>query len=464
MAVDRSVLPVPGPDAPFAPPTVVRHRLANGLEVRTVEHRSVPLVSLVLQVPRGGSGADPSGREGLASLAADMVDEGTGDRSALDVADALARIGASYSGRAGHDSAVFALSTLARFADRGAALLADLVLRPSLRTADLDRVRAQRLDRLRQMRDIPQAAAEREFLRLLYGAHPYGHQAIGNAASLAAITGDDLAGFHASAYRPSGACLVVAGAFSHDELLAVAERAFGGWDAPSPDAAALDAGPLDAGPPAIDQPPQPAGERLVVVPRPGAAQSEVWVGLLTARRSTPDYPALLVMNAILGGEFVSRLNTKLREEKAVTYVARTGFDWRAGLSPFLFQTRVETRATAEAAADAREEMAAIGSTRPPTGDELSMAIAALTRGFPRNFETVEQVARSVGRLALYGLPEDYFDRFVPAVRAVTSDDVVRVASQYLDADRLVTLVVGDHDQVGESLAALGLGEPVIRTT
>jgi zinc protease len=452
MAVDRSRLPEPGPDAPFTPPAVVRHRLANGLEVRTVEHRSVPMVSFALQAPHGGSAADPAGHEGLASLTADMIDEGTGERTAIDVADALARIGASYSGRAGHDSAVFALSTLTRFADRGAGLLADLVLRPSLRAVDLVRVRAQRLDRLRQMRDIPQATAEREFLRLLYGAHPYGHQAIGTVASIETLTDERVAAFHASAYRPAGACLVVAGDLTHDELRAVAERAFGDWSAPSP----------DPGPTAIDAPPRPPGERLVVVPRPGAAQSEVWVGLLTTRRATPDYPALLVMNAILGGEFVSRLNTKLREQKAVTYVARTGFDWRAGLSPFLFQTRVETRATAEAAADAREEMAAIGGERPPTPDELSMAIAALTRGFPRNFETVEQVARSVARLALYGLPDDYFERFVPAVRGVTGDDVVRVAAEYLRADDLVTLIVGDDDQVGDSLAALGLGAPVLR--
>ena len=453
MGVDRSALPPMGPDPPFRLPAVVRHHLANGLEVRTVEHQTVPLVSIVLHVPRGGSGSDPDGREGLAALTADMIDEGTGDLDAIDVSDALARIGASYTGRAGSDSAVFALSTLARHADRGAGLLADLVVRPSLREDDAERVRQQRLDLLRQLHDVPYAAAEREFLRVLYGAHPYGHPAIGRAGALRATTGDDIAEFHSSAYRPEGATLIVAGALAHEALARVAEHAFGEWTSPAsqPRPVATDREVV-----------QPRNGRLIVVPRAGAQQSELWVGVLTAPRATPDYPALLVMNAILGGEFVSRLNTKLREEKGITYVARTGFDWRAGLSPFLLQTRVETPATAEAIADARDEMGAIRARRPPLPDEMSVAVAALTRGFPRNFETVEQVARSVGRLAVYGLPDTYFEEFVPAVRAVTREDVTRVAEQYLDPVRLSTLVVGDHAAIAASLAGLGLGEPVLR--
>ena len=453
MGVDRSRLPAMGPDPPFRLPAVVRHRLANGLEVCTVEHHTVPLVSVVLHLPRGGSGSDPEGREGLAALTADMIDEGTGDLDAIDVSDALARIGASYTGRAGSDSAVFAVSTLVRYADRGADLLADLVVRPSLRDDDVERVRQQRLDRLRQLHDVPHAAAEREFLRVLYGAHPYGHPAIGRPGALRAVTGDDIAGFHESAYRPAGATLIVAGALAHEGLARVAERAFGAWTSPAsePQPVATDREVVS-----------PRFGRLVVVPRAGAQQSELWVGLLTAPRATPDYPALLVMNAILGGEFVSRLNTKLREEKGVTYVARTGFDWRVGLSPFLLQTRVETRATAEAIADAHDEMDGIRGRQPPTPDEMTMAVAALTRGFPRNFETVEQVARSVGRLALYGLSDTYFEEFVPDVRAVTREDVTRVAERYLDPVRLSTLVVGDHDAIAASLASLGLGEPLLR--
>ena len=453
MGVDRSQLPATGPDPVFTLPIVQKCHLANGLEVRTVEHRAVPLIGFVLQVRQGGAAADPAGREGLAAFTADMVDEGTGSLDAIGVSDALSCIGASFSGRAGADSAVFALSTLSRFADRGADLLANLVVRPSLRGEDTDRVRQHRIDRLRQLRNVPHAAAEREFLRMLYGTHPYGHQAIGRPESLAAVTGADIVGFHRTAYDPLRSTLIAAGSMSHEELLSVAERTFGEWPAAEHPPASV-----------MDRAPEPSGDRLVVVPRPGAAQSEVWVGLVTAPRSTPDYPALLVMNAILGGEFVSRLNLKLREQKAVTYVARTGFGWRVGPSQFLLQTCVQTGATAETIADAHEEMEAIGSHRPPTEDEMRMAKAALTRGFPRQFETIEQVAHAVGRLTLYGLPDSYFEDFVPAVRAVTCDDVACAAMKYLNPDRLLTLVVGDIDALAPSLAVLGLGEPVVRPT
>ena len=156
---------------------------------------------------------------------------------------------------------------------------------------------------------------------------------------------------------------------------------------------------------------QPAEPRrhVAVVAREGAAQSELRIGHLSARRDTPDYPALLVMNAVLGGQFVSRINLKLREEKGYTYGARTGFDWRRGLAPFSLQASVHTAATADAIRDSLNELEAIRGSRPPSDTEMALAKASLTRGYPRNFETAQQVARSVAQLALYGLPDTYFE-------------------------------------------------------
>jgi zinc protease len=188
--VDRSALPGLGPQPAFTFPGIQRHALSNGLRVRTVEHTSVPVVTFVLQV-EGGSGADPVTQEGLASLVADLVDEGTGDLSAIEVSDALARIGGDYDVDTGSDAISFSLTTLARFADRGAELLAGLLTRPSLRESDFTRVRQLRIDRLRQMKDVAPALAERAFLRLLYGFHPYGHTALGNEEGLRALTLDD---------------------------------------------------------------------------------------------------------------------------------------------------------------------------------------------------------------------------------------------------------------------------------
>jgi predicted Zn-dependent peptidase len=450
MGADRSRLPDVGADPSFTFPAIVRHTLPNGLAVRTVEHHSVPIVTFTLQID-GGSGADSAGREGLSAVVADMVDEGTGSMTAIDVSDALSRIGADYDVEVGADATVFTLTTLTRFAERGASLLADLTVQPSLRQEDFDRIRQLRLDRLKQLKDSAPATAERTFLRLVYGSHPYGHLAIGADAALRALSLEHVRSFHAQRFQPTRATLVIAGALSHQQLLDVAAR-FSEW--------ASESAPTSSPAPAsMVMPPMQPGARLALVHREGAAQSELRLGHLAAKRSTPDYPSLLVMNAVLGGQFASRINLKLREEKAFTYGARTGFDWHLGLSPFVLQASVHTAATAESIADSFAEIEGIRGSRPPTSDELALAKASLTRGYPRNFETTQQVARSVAQLALHDLPDTYFAEFVPRINVVSGDDVTRAAVAYLDTSKLATLIVGDHSAIADSLRALGLGEP-----
>jgi predicted Zn-dependent peptidase len=443
---DRSQAPAVGPDPDFRFPEIARHTLTNGLQVRTVHHDAAPVITFVVQV-EGGSGADPSGKEGLAAIVADMLDEGTGSLSAIDVSDALARLGADYDIDVAPDVTTLSLTTLTRFAGRGAALLSDLVTKPSFREHDFERVRQLRLDRLTQLKDLPPAVAERAFLRLLYGQHPYGHMPLGSAAALQRLSLEEAVAFHHDTFDPSQTTLVVGGPHPHGELLRIAEEAFGGW--------VMARGRPRAGSAAADVPAAPSGGGLAVLPREAASQSELRIGHLSVRRNTPDYPALIVMNAVLGGQFVSRLNLKLREEKGYTYGARTGFDWRRGMSPFELQTSVHTAVTAEAVRDSLAEIEAIRGARPVSDGELTLAKASLTRGYPRNFETVQQVARSVAQLALYSLPDSYFAEFVPKVNAVSAGDVTAAAARYLDPAKLTTLIVGDHSAIAESLSTLG---------
>jgi zinc protease len=448
MAADRSRLPDVGADPAFTFPAIEHHTLSNGLAVRTVEHHSVPVVTLALQVDCG-SGADPSGQDGLAAVVADMVDEGTGGMSAIAVSEALARIGADYDVDVGADVTVFSLTTLTRFAGWGAALLADMTIRPSLLEEEFLRIRQLRLDRLKQLKDSAPATAERAFLRLVYGSHPYGHLSVGADATLRGLSIDHVRAFHVRRFDPRRATLVVVGALPHEGLLEVARR-FDDWDGSGDGVTATPAAEIP--------PPAYPAARLAIVPREGAAQSELRVGHLAAPRTTPDYWSLLVMNAVLGGQFVSRVNLKLREEKAFTYGARTGFDWRRGLSPFVLQASVHTAATAESIADSLAEISDIRGSRPPTDAELALAKASLTRGYPRNFETTQQVARAVAQLALYRLPDTYFAEFGPNINAIDGNDVTRVASVYLDPAKLATLIVGDQSAIADSLGTLALGE------
>jgi predicted Zn-dependent peptidase len=446
MPVDRSRLPSLGPDVPFTFPEIRRRTLSNGLRVWTVEHRAVPLVSFLLLLPVGAA-ADPDDHPGLASLTGDMLDEGCGTLNALDVHDTLGRLGAHLDTEVGADATLLTLTSLARSAARGASLLAEMVAHPRLEQRDFDRVRELRLNRLVQLRDMPPALAERAFVGLLYPNHPYGHLAIGTEGALRALTLRDVAAFHARAYSPSLATVIAAGDAPHDRLAALVEDAFSDWAAPA------DARPAEGVPPA----PASRPDRLALLHRPGAAQSELRIGHVSVPRSTPDYHALLVLNMILGGQFVSRINMNLREDKGYTYGARTAFEFRRGPGPFVLQASVQSETTVEAVVESIAEIDAIRGKRPVTRQELETGRAALTRGYPRNFETAEQISRSAAQLALYGLPDDYFTTFVPKVLALDEGAITEAAARHLDPARLLTVIVGDREKVGPTLARLELG-------
>jgi zinc protease len=447
VTVTRSRLPEPGPTRPFAFPAIEKSRLPNGLAVWTVHHPQVPIVALMLLVRRGAA-SDPVGKEGLAAVTADMLDEGTGDRSAIEMHEALARLGAQFDTDIGSDATVASVTVLSRFAGGALSLLSDVLVRPALREDDFARVRQLRLHRLTQIRDMPGAVADRAFLRLLYGVHPYGHSPIGSEAALASMTADDVRQFHAQAIRPSAATLIAVGDCDHAEIARLASESFADWIGTDGAAAQSDGMP-------------PQGARINVVPRPRAPQSELRIGHVSAARDTPDYHALVVANTILGGQFVSRINLNLRERKGVTYGARTAFEFRRLPGPFVLQVSVQTTATAMAIEESIGEIAGIRGARPATPEELSLGIAALTRGYARNFETADQIARAAMQLALYDLADDYFAQFVPRIEAVTADDVSQVMARHVDPARLTTLIVGDIDAIGQDLGRLGLGDPVV---
>lgn len=449
MAVDRSALPPLGSLPPFAFPVIDKRRLASGLRVWTVEHRAVPLVCVLVLVRRGAA-ADPPGQEGLAAIVGDLLDEGCGDLDALALHEALGRIGAQLDTEVGSDATLLGLTMLSRFAGRGVALLADMVRRPRLDLRDFERVRDLRLNRLLQIRDMPPALADRAFTELVYGAHPYGHLPIGSEDTLRAMALESVRGFHAGAYVPANVTIIAAGDGTHAELAALVGGVFGDW-APG-DGTAMD----DE---AVLQTPAAPDARLGLLNKPGAAQSELRMGHISIARSDPDYLRLLVLNMVLGGQFVSRINMNLREDKGFTYGARTGFEARRGPGPFLLQASVQSDATAEAIGESIAEITAIRGERAVTRQELETGRATLTRGYPRNFETAEQVARAAAQMALHDLPDDYYTTFVPRVLAIDEAAVTDAAARHLDPARLLTVVVGDRDRIGPTLAPLGLGAP-----
>jgi predicted Zn-dependent peptidase len=445
---DRTRLPAPGPSPTFRFAQVDKGELQNGLSLRSAEHRGLPVVTLMLVLP-GGAAADFEGYEGLAAITADMVDEGTGNLTAIDVNFEFARIGAQFETEVTADATVFTVTCLTRYAHRALTLLADCLVRPRLESDDFERVRQLRLTRLVQIRDLPSAIADRAFMQVVYGTHPYAHMALGTEESLRQLSLERVRQFHGSFYGPSKATLIAAGDLTAGELREMASSAFAQWQGAPTHV-------IDDG--AVTPPPLAPVHQLVLVDKPGAAQSEIRIGCVGLSRSTPDYHALIVLNMVLGGQFVSRINMTLRQEMGLTYGARTSFDFRRGRGPFLLQTSVQISGTADALATSLAEVRAIRDERPPTADEVDVAKAALTRGYPRNFETAEQVARAIAQLVLYDLPDDYFDRFTGNVEKVSVERARDVASAHLPSDGLAAVIVSDAAIVTPQLHAAGLGE------
>ena len=452
MTVDRSQLPALGPHPPFHPPQFRCSTLANGVDVWTAAHHRAPVLTLKLLLPVG-SADDPVDQHGLAALTADLLDEGTRDLTDVGLHEALARIGAHLGIGASSDATILTLTTLPKHAVEAMALLVDVAVHPRFDPDDCERVRDLRLNRVLQMRQIPSAVADRVFIESLYDAHPYGHLSVGTDASLRKLDLPDVSAFHDCWYRPEGWTLVAVGDLSDEMLLGTAQTEL--------QQVSRVASVQPARAVSLLQDPPSIGDRLVFVSRKDAVQSEVRLGHSGVPRTSPDYHALLVLNMVLGGQFVSRINLNLREDKGYTYGARTSFDFRVGPGPFSFRSSVQTNATADAISEAIKEIREIQESRPPTERELVVARAALTRGFPRGLETAAQVARVGTTLALHGLPADEMDRFVDCVMAVDADAVIAAGRAHLHPDRLLAVVVGSPDDVLPSLDRLGLGEPVL---
>src|SRR5262245_27165938 len=439
---ERFELPRLGPPTVVRFPEVWRDVLSNGLRLWTIPQADMPVVTAALVV-EGGTATDPTHLPGLASLVADLADEGAGGRDAIQLADTLARLGSLLEVEAGPDVTTISITTIAKNLMPALALAADVVIRPHLADPDLKRVRELRLSRLRQLSRVPAAAADRAFLGAVFGEHPYGHGALGTTAVLEAITLDDTREFWDRIVVPSRSTLVIVGGMTATEAESAALETFGVWTASS--AARSESTPGPAEP----------DRRLLVVDRPDAPQSELRLGHLGRSRATAEYYPPLPLNAVLGGQFTSRINRNLRETRGITYGARTSFDMRRQGGTFTCETSVQADRTAEAVTEVLAELRAIQRDQAVVGEELLAAKASLTRGYVRHFETAAHLLRAAAQLITYDLDEDTFDRFVPSVEAVGSDDLTRVAQAFLRPDDSTIVVVGDASRIGATLGAVG---------
>jgi predicted Zn-dependent peptidase len=448
-ALDRSKVPTAGKPPVIRIPTWTRTTLANGAALVISEKHDLPLVSFSLTLMGGAYQFEPPGRTGLASIVASMMSEGTKSRDGEALSNAMQLLGTTVATRIdGESGSMNFASTSGRFSAT-LGLLADMLVNSTFPADALERLRAQRAVVLAQAKSQPGSLASRVFPMILYGtAHPFGQ--VLTEESLKAITRDDVVAFHKAYFQPGRAVIVVTGDVSAAAVKATVEKALAAW-------------PAAGGTLVFTYPPLPEKHpaTIYLVDKPGAAQSTFAIGHPGPPRSTPDFYALQVMNMMLGELFQSRLNANIREEKGLSYGVGSSFAFGRGPGAFQAGGDIISAKSDVALVEFVKELKGMGGSRPVTDDELASAKDALVQRLPGTFASVGGINSAIRSLWTQGLPDDYYQQYQKEVGAVTRDDVVRVARQYIDLDHLSIVIVGDRATIEGPLKATGIAPIVV---
>jgi len=445
---DRSAPPTPGkaPDIGF--PAFERSRLSNGLEVIVAPRAGTPLVEISL-ILDAGYASDQLGRPGTSALAMAMLDEGAGDRTALEISEALAMQGARLATGSSLDDSFVRLSALKGQLDESLDIFADVALRPTFPDNELERLRRISLANIQQEKTRPMSMALRILPILLYGQqHPYGQPLTGSGTedSIRAITREDLVRFHSTWFKPNHATLVVVGDVAGTGLIANLEKRFGKWQPGSVPEKNLMAE-------------LPAQSRIVyLVNRPDSDQSLILAGQLVPPQNNPDELAIQAMNDILGGMSSARINMNLREDKGWSYGAYSHLVDARGRRPLFIYAPVQTDKTKESIEELMAELTGIVADRPPEEDELTIVKRSTTLSLPGRWETAADVLGSISQIVRFGLPDDYWNSFADRVNDLGVDDVVLAARNFITPDRVVWVIVGDVAKIEAGLLEIDFDE------
>lgn len=442
--LDRTAVPPAGPTPVLRVPTWTKTQLANGATLIVSERHSLPLVSFTITFLGGSNQFEPAGKRGVGAMTASMLSEGTNTKTGDQISDALQLLGTSVgSGVGGEEGSIGFVSTAKNF-DATLAILADMMLNSTFPADALDRLRGRTLVNLTQAKDQPVVVGAQVFNKILYGdAHPYGQRT--TETSVKAITRDDVVAFAKAYYQPGRAIITVVGDVTPAQAKAAVEKGLASW------AKAGDK-------PSFDYPklPELQPAKIYLVDKPGAAQSVFNIGLPGPPRNTPDYFALQVLNTILGGQFQSRLNANIREQKGYSYGVNSGFSYGKGPGAFRAGGSIFSAKTDAALVEFMKELKGIVGEKPITDEELKTAKESLIQGLPQRFASVSSIGNAITSLVTQGLPDDYFQQYAKNVSAVTKEDVLRVAKQYIDLNHLAIVIVGDRTAVEASLKATNI--------
>ena len=439
--LDRTKVPPAGPTPVLTVPAWTKTQLANGATLIVSERHSLPLVSFSITFVGGANQFEPADRRGVAAMTASMLTEGTKTRTGDQLSDALQLLGTNVNAGVGAEAGSISFVSTTKNFDAVLAILTDMMLNSVFPADALERLRARTLVNLTQAKDQPVVVGAQVFARVLYGAaHPYGQRS--TETSVKSITRDDVIAFQKSYFQPGRAIITVAGDVNPSKVKSSIEKALAAWakggDKPSFDYPKL---------PEL----QPA--RIYLVDKPGAAQSVVNIGLPGPPRNTPDYFALQVLNTILGGQFQSRLNANIREQKGYSYGVNSAFNYGKGPGAFRAGGSIFIDKTDAALLEFMKELKGIVGEKPITDEEIKTAKESLIQGLPQRFASVTAISGAITSLVVQGLPENYYQAYAKNVSAVTKEDLLRVAKRYIDLQHLAIVIVGDRTKVEAALKA-----------
>src|SRR6185503_19511644 len=442
--IDRTVVPPAGPTPVLRVPTWTKTQLANGATLIVSERHNLPLVSFTITFLGGSNQFEASAKRGVAAMTASMLSEGTTTKTGDQISDALQLLGTGISnGVGGEEGTVSFVSTKKNF-DATLGILADMMLNSTFPAEALERLRGRTLVNLTQAKDQPVVVGAQVFNKILYGeAHPYGQRA--TETSVKAITRDDVVAFAKSYYQPGRAIITVVGDITPAQAKTAVEKGLAAWS-------------KGGDKPSFDYPklPELQPAKIYFVDKPGSAQSVVNIGLPGPPRKTPDYFALQVLNTILGGQFQSRLNANLREQKGYSYGVNSGFGFGKGPGAFRAGGSIVKDKTDLALIEFMKELKGVEGAIPVTDDELKTAKDNMTQSLPARFASVTAISNSITSLAVQGLPDDYYQTYAKNIAAVTKDDLLRVAKQYIDLSHIAIVIVGDRSEVEAGLRATNI--------
>lgn len=436
--------PTPGPSRTYRFPAFERLTLPNGLSVVVAPVSKLPVVS-VLALVDAGAATDPSGSEGIAQLTARALVEGTERSDGAELAERFERLGTALDTSTDWDSTAARVTVTAPRLVESMMLLAEVLRVPRFPAREIERLKQERLAELLQQQAEPRGLADDMFGRFAYA--PDSRYALpdgGTEATVNALSPEGVSQFYHARYAPSSTTLIVVGDVTTATAGAIAADTFGTWVGAT------------VPPHTVSDCPSRSTRAIHVVGKEGAPQSELRVGHVGVPRLHPDYFPIVVMNAILGGLFSSRINLNLREAHAYTYGAFSSFDWRRGAGPFTVATAVRSDATDAALGEIMLEIERMRADEV-TEAELSLATSYLDGVFPIRFESTNAIANALASVVSYGLPNDYFDRYRANIRAVTAADVLHAAREHIHPEQLQIVTVGDPGIIRGPLERSALG-------